>query len=217
MLELMDIDTVMPRFNSILMEMSSPRDLTHYKTGFWGRAQVVHFAMALLVSWSNSCPHVSRALILSKNFPVWLSRLVLEDPDPTVRREISTALFRLCTTNPNIAPILLSSLISFIDKAERMRPQRHEVIFLDDFMRGRFIVLIRLFLLFFQSFQHPQEEGKEPYGPTCRDYFWLLCRLVDILPEDVKGWYFIRINLPSWIEICKLINYDKIEKIKFIS
>lgn len=162
MLELMDIDTVLPRFNSILMEMSSPRDLTHYKTGFWGRAQVVHFAMALLVSWSNSCPHVSRAFILSQNFSLWLPRLVLEDPDPTVRREISTALFRLCTTNQNIAPMMLSRLIAFIDKAERMRPQRHE------------------------SFQHPQEEGKEPYGPTCRDYFWLLCRMVDILPDDAK-------------------------------
>lgn len=84
--------------------------------------------MALLVSWSNTCPVVSRALLSSKNFSVWLSHLVLEDPDPTVRREISTALFRLCTTNPNIAPILLLELIKFIDKAERMRPQRHEVI-----------------------------------------------------------------------------------------
>lgn len=125
----MDIHTVMPRFNSILMEMSSPRDLTHYKTGFWGRAQVVHFAMALLVSWSNSCPQVSRALILSKNAPVWLSRLVLEDPDPTVRREISTALFRLCTTNQDIVEVLFTTLNTFMDKAERMRPQRHEVIF----------------------------------------------------------------------------------------
>lgn len=40
MLELMNVDVVMPRFCSILMEMSSPRELTHYKTGFWGRAQV---------------------------------------------------------------------------------------------------------------------------------------------------------------------------------
>ncbi|XP_065207082.1 ubiquitin carboxyl-terminal hydrolase puf isoform X2 [Planococcus citri] len=162
MLDLMDINTVMPRFNSILMEMASPRDLTHYKTGFWGRAQVVHFAMALLVSWSNSNPQVSRALVMSKNASGWLSRLVLEDPDPTVRREISTALFRLCTTNQDIVEVLFTTLNSFMDKAERMRPQRHE------------------------TFQHPQEEGKEPYGPTCRDYFWLLCRLVDLLPDELK-------------------------------
>lgn len=83
--------------------------------------------MALLVSWSNTCPVVSHSLLSSKNFSVWLSRLVLEDPDPTVRREISTALFRLCTTNHSIAPTLLLELIKFIDKAERMRPQRHEV------------------------------------------------------------------------------------------
>lgn len=83
--------------------------------------------MALLVSWSNSCPSVSHALISSKNFSLWLAKLVLEDPDPTVRREISTALFRLCTTNLNIASVLLLELIKFIEKAERMRPQRHEV------------------------------------------------------------------------------------------
>lgn len=50
---------------------------------------------------------------------------------------------------------------------------------------------MRLVTTFFnicrQSLQHPQEEGKEPYGPTCRDYFWLLCRLVDILPGEVRG------------------------------
>lgn len=90
--------------------------------------QVVHFAMALLVSWSNSAAVVSHRLLSTKNFSSWLSRLVLEDPDPSVRREISTALFRLCTTNQNIAPTLLSELIKFIEKAERMRPQRHEVI-----------------------------------------------------------------------------------------
>lgn len=29
------------------------------------------------------------------------------------------------------------------------------------------------------------EEGKEPYGPACRDYFWLVSRLVDSLPDDL--------------------------------
>lgn len=48
-------------------------------------------------------------------------------------------------------------------------------------------MIVNLLIIFFQSLQHPQEEGKEPYGPTCRDYFWLLCRLVDILPEEIKG------------------------------
>lgn len=40
----------------------------------------------------------------------------------------------------------------------------------------------------FQALHNAVEDGKEPYGPACRDYFWLLCRLVDSLPEDlIKG------------------------------
>ncbi|KAG8239783.1 hypothetical protein J437_LFUL019423, partial [Ladona fulva] len=35
------------------------------------------------------------------------------------------------------------------------------------------------------ALRHHSEDGKEAYGPACRDYFWLLCRLVDGLPEDV--------------------------------
>lgn len=40
MLQMMDVDLVMPRLTSILHEASLPRDPNHYKTGFWGRAQV---------------------------------------------------------------------------------------------------------------------------------------------------------------------------------
>ena len=33
-------------------------------------------------------------------------------------------------------------------------------------------------------------DDKEPYGPGCRDYFWLLCRLVEnVSPADAeRGW-----------------------------
>lgn len=26
-----------------------------------------------------------------------------------------------------------------------------------------------------------EEPGKEPFGPACRDYFWILCKLVENL------------------------------------
>lgn len=32
---------------------------------------------------------------------------------------------------------------------------------------------------------HVAEDGKEPYGPACRDYFWLVSRLIDGLPEEL--------------------------------
>jgi hypothetical protein len=40
MMQMMNVDSVMSRLTSILYEASLPRDPNHYKTGFWGRAQV---------------------------------------------------------------------------------------------------------------------------------------------------------------------------------
>ena len=31
------------------------------------------------------------------------------------------------------------------------------------------------------------EPGKEPFGPACRDYFWVLCRLVENLLRTVDS------------------------------
>jgi len=37
-------------------------------------------------------------------------------------------------------------------------------------------------------------EEKEPFGPGCRDYFWLICHLIDgITKEDVEL---------SWEQVC---------------
>ena len=43
-------------------------------------------------------------------------------------------------------------------------------------------------------FQRFDEKEKEPFGPGCRDYFWLVCRLVDsINKEDAKqSWELVR-------------------------
>lgn len=169
MLSMMDVDPVMQRLTSILDEVSLPKDPNHYKTGFWGRAQVVHYAMALLVSWVHSEEQARQALFQQTNFSSWLQRLVLEDPEPSVRREVCTALYRLCLgigSSPNTSPHppvisapMLTQLLQFLPIAESMRPPRLENL-------------------------HHAEDGKEPYGPACRDYFWLMCRLVDSLPDD---------------------------------
>lgn len=76
MLSMIDVKTAMPRLTSILQEASMPRDPNHYKTGFWGRAQVVHYSMALLVSWLHCSEDARQALFQSPNFSVWLQRLV---------------------------------------------------------------------------------------------------------------------------------------------
>lgn len=158
---MMDVEATMPRLTSILYEASLPRDPNHYKTGFWGRAQVgtntkcfkfrdyaiivclylfmyciyfqvVHYAMALLVSWVHSSDLVREALFAAPNFSTWLQRLVLEDPEPSVRREVCSALYRLCLCSSRsgssqiVAP-MLAHLLEYLPIAESMRPQRQEV------------------------------------------------------------------------------------------
>ena len=53
---------------------------------------------------------------------------------------------------------LLSVLLEFLDDALVMKPANRR-----------------------SDLSGAVEDGKEPYGPACRDYFWILCRLVDNL------------------------------------
>lgn len=186
MLSMMVVDTVMPRLTSILNEASMPRDPNHYKTGLFGRSQVIHYAMALLVCWVHSDTSVRQYLFSPTSSEAfgrtWLRRLVLEDPEPAVRREVCTALYRLClgTTGTEdeedndaersdasglIVP-MLNTLLEYLVVAEAMQPSH----------RRRPDLPLHL--------HSALDDGKEPYGPACRDYFWLVCRLVDALPED---------------------------------
>ncbi|KAK2584981.1 hypothetical protein KPH14_008512 [Odynerus spinipes] len=177
MLSMMNVNTVMPRITSILNEASLPRDPNHYKTGVFGRSQVIHYTMALLVCWVHSDPAVKQSLFSSSEpfGKTWLRRLVLEDPEPAVRREVCTALYRLClgtagTESDNsegsglIVP-MLNTLLEHLVTAEAMQPSHRK----PDLPLHLHPVL---------------DDGKEPYGPACRDYFWLVCRLVDSLSEE---------------------------------
>lgn len=76
MLSMLDVGTSMSQLATILDEASLPRDPNHYKTGFWGRAQVIHYAMALLVSWLHCSEEARQKLFEMDNFSVWLQRLV---------------------------------------------------------------------------------------------------------------------------------------------
>uniref|UniRef100_A0AAR5QD97 ubiquitinyl hydrolase 1 n=1 Tax=Dendroctonus ponderosae TaxID=77166 RepID=A0AAR5QD97_DENPD len=168
MLNMVDVKSTMPKLTCILKEVSLPKDPNHYKTGFWGRAQVVHYAMASLISWLHCSEEARQGLFESPDFSSWLQRLVLEDPEPTVRREACSSIYHLCLgvstigehLGASLTAPMLAQLLAYLPKAESMRPQKLESM-------------------------PPQEDGKEPYGPACRDYFWLVSRLVDSLPEDL--------------------------------
>ncbi|CAG4931724.1 unnamed protein product [Parnassius apollo] len=164
LLSLMNVEETTERLISILCEAAAVKEPTTYKTGFWGRAQVVQHAMRLCVWWARGGGDApALAWSLRRAAP----RLLLDDAEPAVRREAGSALYRLCAGGEVavLAP-LLQLLLEHLPRAADMRPHHahshhhhHEAV-------------------------HHAEEGKEPYGPACRDYFWLVCRLIDGLPED---------------------------------
>lgn len=163
MLSMMNVKTTLRRISLILHDSSLPINPNQVRTGFWGRTQVIHYTMNILVCFLHSSEQ-ARELLWSDSeyYQQWLQRLVLDDPEPAVRREVCSGLYRIClgnvkTCNELMGP-LLSKLVDFLPIAEKMSSQN-----------------INLSLT---------DEGKEPYGPACRDYFWLIGRLVDTLPQD---------------------------------
>ncbi|XP_035782430.1 ubiquitin carboxyl-terminal hydrolase puf-like isoform X2 [Anopheles albimanus] len=179
-LDLLEVRPTLERIASILNEESLPLNPNLFKTGLFGRPQVIHYAMNLLVCYAHSCPEVHRILWTIDANSHWLQRLILDDPEPAVRREACAALYRLCLGNSHtsfelMAP-LLSKLVALLPMAENMKPQSTTA--------GALTGVSGIYAALFSS----GDEGKEPYGPACRDYFWLLCRLVESLsPQPVKG------------------------------
>ncbi|KAG7298078.1 hypothetical protein JYU34_018848 [Plutella xylostella] len=180
LLSLMSVEDTTERLISILCEAATPKDPTTYKTGFWGRAQVVQHAMRMCVWWARGG---GDAAALAWSLRRAAPRLLLDDADPAVRREAGSALYRLCAGRQVavLAP-LLQLLLEHLPRAADMRPH-HEVV------------------------HHHTEEGKEPYGPACRDYFWLVCRLIDGLPEDFfkEGATSEDSGAPDLNELCEQI------------
>jgi len=86
--------------------------------------------MALLVYYAFSSNEVKSALYSQKDFPHWLRALVLEDPEPAVRREVCTGLYRLCLgvssdgkTGTSYAPQLISHLLLSLHASLSIKPQ----------------------------------------------------------------------------------------------
>nr|KAG5696977.1 hypothetical protein BaRGS_008439 [Batillaria attramentaria] len=107
---------------------------------------------------------VQGLLAAAPNLTAWLKRLTLEAPEPYVRKEACMGLYRLCLgrTADNkhghgfLLPIV-SRLLSFISDALLFKPQKHSEV---------------------------DGKEKEPFGPGCRDYFWLVCHLVEALGRE---------------------------------
>lgn len=97
--------------------------------------------MWLLVCWAHSSAAASTQVVCSPSVQHWLPRLLLEDPQPQVRREACSALYRLCLGGGNassnsssvlnmahhVVPAILQQLLEHLPRAEGMRLCKIEV------------------------------------------------------------------------------------------
>ncbi|XP_071963584.1 ubiquitin carboxyl-terminal hydrolase 34-like isoform X2 [Antedon mediterranea] len=136
---------------------------------------VVHYAMMLLKSWGTSNSTVKSQLVKSPNFDQWLLRMVLKTPERYVRNEVRNGLFDLCEDNKEPCQKFIWSLLSTL---LNFLPVAQEI------KPKKF-----------------DDEYDNP-GPGCRDYFWLLCALMDKVqrPEDDDEFEKMIIKINSIIE-----------------
>lgn len=220
LLELLsDTDLIFSKLIRILNSSAlckSQSDQYYYVT-MSSRAMIVHHVMSFLASWCKSDPKFPRFQIAC--YEQLLKALILDDTDPSTRREACNGFFKLhyaCSTksanssldpvnsstvsasfeatststitttpslmaNPNVstspAPAssfassepwtfssdLLKCLIKFLPIAEAMQPLKP----------------IRM-----RNFVSENDYIKELNLPGCKDYFWLICRLIDSVTTD---------------------------------
>ncbi|KAK7104124.1 hypothetical protein V1264_018890 [Littorina saxatilis] len=180
-LKVLNEEAVLKILMQILYEAALPVDTNQLYLCSWGRAEVVRCALSLLVSVAYSCSEITGLQSATPDLTAWLKRLTLEAPEPYVRKEACMGLYRLCLghTADNklgrgfLVPIL-SSLLTFLKDAILFKPQ-----------------------------QGSEIEGKEPFGPGCRDYFWLVCHLLEGLgKEEATSQQDTGIDLDSLMRHC---------------
>lgn len=94
MLDMMTAKPTLSRLSRILIDASLPINPNLVRTGFWGRTQVVHYTITLLVCFVHSSPEAKELLWSDTVYSDWLQRLILDDPEPAVRREVCAGLYK---------------------------------------------------------------------------------------------------------------------------
>ncbi|KAF2987749.1 hypothetical protein EK904_015161, partial [Melospiza melodia maxima] len=122
------------------------------------RHEVTHYSMWLLVSWAHCCSLVKSSLADSDHLQDWLKKLTLLIPETAVRHESCNGLYKLSLSgldggdsiNRSFLLLAASTLLKFLPDAQALKPIR-----IEDY------------------------EEEAVLRPGCKEYFWLLCKLID--------------------------------------
>ncbi|XP_036605909.1 ubiquitin carboxyl-terminal hydrolase 34-like [Trichosurus vulpecula] len=122
------------------------------------RHEVTHYSMWLLVSWAHCCSLVKSSLADSEHLQDWLRKLTLLIPETAVRHESCNGLYKLSLSgldggdsiNRSFLLLTASTLLKFLPDAQALKPTKTE-----------------------------DYEEEPVLIPGCKEYFWLLRKLID--------------------------------------
>lgn len=146
---------------SILKHVSANCKLI-YQTSIWSRAQVVYFNLTFFTSWCYSDLNVLEIFYKHENTKEIIKKLIIDDSDQMVRKEACLAFTRLClgcaVDGKNVRifiPTFLKLLLSFLEEASIVNIAK------------------------ITANANRSNEEKDLSGPGCKDYFTLVCRLIE--------------------------------------
>ncbi|MEQ2213180.1 Ubiquitin carboxyl-terminal hydrolase 34, partial [Xenoophorus captivus] len=163
-------------------DYSCPLRVLKAQSDHRSRHEVTHYSMWLLVSWAHCSSTVKSSLADSDHLHDWLKKLTLLVPEPAVRHEACNGLYKLSLSgleggesiNRSFLLLAASTLLKFLPDAQALKPLRLPVLW-----------FIRLRLNDLESFTYGiylqvEDYEEDPLLRTgCKEYFWLLCKLID--------------------------------------
>jgi len=166
----------------------------YYYVTMSSRAMIVNHVLSFLSSWCKSDPNFPEFEV--ENYKKLIKALILDDPDPSSRREACNGLFKLhyaCTTrfldtaldtssSTNVSDSSLVETGSLSSVGERHSPAANNTLSAD------LLACLVRFLPITERMMPPKplrsrfsetDYIKELNSPGCKDYFWLTCQLID--------------------------------------
>lgn len=158
LLELLSKDVLYGRLVSLLSYVSENAGETSNIGSQDVRASVVYHCLSFLVCWVSSQETLRDSLIEHQNFSTLLIQLVFFSPQRSVRTEASRGMYKLCVSGGQdvlhkILNLLLGKLQELVSLRKELRLQGSSKFFQSDKIRSS--------------------------SSNYKDYFWLLCRLIN--------------------------------------
>lgn len=200
---LSDCDIIFNKILTIMKSCAHCDTQTDYYMTVSTRAMLIHHLMNFLASWCLSDINFPRFFV--SDYKTLIKSLILNDLDPSVRREACNGLFKLHLAATFVASkqqddqqittesrnVSTSSVASSTSSTSSNNSSNEEEVVKCAFSTDLLKCLIEFLPIALSmhppkpirnSFEPDNDILKDLVTPGCKDYFWLTCKLLDATP-----------------------------------